>query len=286
MVISQFEKAERFCALHRQSKAFVIANPWDVGSARILEGLGFQALATTSAGYALSRGQHDGSFTREENLAHAREIVGATALPVSADLENGFGDTPEAVAETIRLAGETGLVGASIDDATGLKDAPIYEVNLAVERMVAAVEAAQALPFDFTLVARAENYLYGRPDFADTLGRLQRFEAAGADVLYAPGLNDLDSIRTVCSTLSRPVNVVAGLGGAQHTVREYSDAGVRRISLGSTLSRVAFGALIHAAREIIDDGSFTAAMNLAATKDQLKPYLGDPVVTPPTKIPT
>jgi 2-methylisocitrate lyase-like PEP mutase family enzyme len=267
---TQAEKAQRFSELHKEQETFVIANPWDVGSARILWGLGFQALATTSAGFALSQGRQDGSFNREETLAHAHTIVCATPLPVSADLENGFGKSPEAVAETIRLAAEAGLVGASIDDASGLKDTPLYDIGLAVERIAAAVETARALPFDFTLVARAENYLNGRPDLADTLDRLRRFGAAGADVLYAPGLNDLADIRTVCSSLSHPVNVVVGLGATRHSVDEYSAAGVRRISLGSTLSRVAFGALLRAAREIIDEGSFATAFDLAVPKDQLK----------------
>jgi 2-methylisocitrate lyase-like PEP mutase family enzyme len=267
---TQAEKARFFSELHKGPSAFVIANPWDAGSARILQGVGFRALATTSAGYALSLGRQDGSFSRDETLAHARAIVCATPLPVSADLENGFGRSPEAVEETIRLAAKAGLVGASIDDASGLKETPIFDVGLAVERIAAAVETARALSFDFTLVARAENYLNGRPDLHDTLDRLQRFETAGADVLYAPGLNDIADIRTICSSLSHPVNVVVGLGSARHSVDEYTAAGVRRISLGSTLSRVAYGALFRAAREIVDDGSFATALELAVPKDQLK----------------
>lgn len=267
---TQAEKAQCFSALHQGPNAFVIANPWDVGSARILQGIGFQALATTSAGFALSLGRQDGTFSCDETLAHAHQIVCATPLPVSADLENGFGKSPETVAETIRLAAGVGLVGASIDDASGLKDSPIYDIGLAVERIAAAVETARGLPFDFTLVARAENYLKGRPDLADTLDRLQQFEAAGADVLYAPNLNDLADIRTVCSSLSHPVNVVVGLGSARYTVDEYSAAGVRRISLGSTLSRAAYGVLFRAAREIIDDGSFVTALDLAVPKEQIK----------------
>ena len=270
MSVNQFDKAERFHQLHHRSKAFVIANPWDIGSTRILEGLGFTALATTSAGYAISQGRRDGTFTREETLSHAREIASATELPVSADLENGFGDAPETVAETIAMAAEAGLVGASIDDATGRRDSPIYETSLAVERINAAVEAARKLPFQFTLVARAENYLYHRPNFDDTLERLHHYQAGGADVLYAPGLGDLKLIRAVCSSLERPVNVVAGLGGVAHSVEEYSSYGVRRISLGSTLSRVAYGSMARAAGEIINQGSFIKAMNLAASKDELK----------------
>ena len=191
MAASQAERARAFRALHERPGAFVIPNPWDVGTARILAGLGFEALATTSAGMAFALGRRDGAVSRDDALAHARTIVGATALPVSADLENGFGDAPETVAETIRLAAGTGLVGGSIEDATGDPDRPIYDRSLAVERIAAAVEAARALPFPFTLTARAENFLHGRPDLDDTIGRLQAFEAAGADVLYAPGLRDL-----------------------------------------------------------------------------------------------
>jgi 2-methylisocitrate lyase-like PEP mutase family enzyme len=267
----QAEKAGAFSQLHKGPSAFVIANPWDIGSTRILQGIGFKALATTSAGYALSLGRQDGSFSREETLAHVRQIVDATSLPVSADLENGFGESPETVAETIRLAAESGLVGASIDDASGQKGTPIFDVGLATERIAAAAETSRALPFDFTLVARAENFLNGRPDLHDTLDRLQRFETAGADVLYAPGLNDIADIRVVCSSLSSPVNVVVGLGRTQYSVGDYEAAGVRRISLGSTLSRVAYGALFRAAREIIDDGSFATALDLAVPKEQLKP---------------
>jgi len=271
--VNQIDKAERFYELHHQSRAFDIANPWDIGSTRILDGLGFQALATTSAGYAMSEGRLDGTFTREETLKYAGDIVAATNLPVSADLENGFGDSPETVAQTIRMAAQVGLVGGSIDDATGRGESPIYETSLAVERIVAAVEAARNLPFKFTLVARAENYLYGRADFDDTLDRLLHYEASGADVLYAPGLDDLKLIQSVCSSIERPLNVVAGLGKNVHSVEEYSNAGVRRISLGSTLSRVAYGSLVRAAREIIDEGSFAGAVNLGIAKDELKSFL-------------
>jgi 2-methylisocitrate lyase-like PEP mutase family enzyme len=267
-ISSQIKKAQSFSTLHRSANAFVIANPWDVGSAQILKRLGFLALATTSAGFAMSLGRKDGTFNRDETLAHAHQIVNATSLPVSADLENGFGKSPECVAETIRLAAQAGLVGGSIDDASGFKQDPIYDVGLAVERIAAAVETARSLPFDFTLVARAENYLQGRLNLKDTLERLQRFEAAGADVLYAPGLKNITEIRSVCSSLSRPVNVVVGLGASQCSVCDYTAAGVRRISLGSTLSRVAYGALFKAARQIVEDGNFTTALNLALPKDQ------------------
>jgi len=255
---SQAEKAETFRALHHRDGAFVIPNPWDIGTARILEALGFEALATTSAGYAHSRGLKDGAKTigREEMLAHAREIVEASGLPVSADLENGFGDAPAEAAETIRGAIAVGLAGASIEDATMDPADPIYEKAHAVERVAASVEAARSADFPFMLTARAENFIHGRPDLDDTIARLTAFEAAGADVLYAPGLRSLDQIRAVCDAVSKPVNVVAGLGGVAFTVAELSEAGVRRISLGSTLSRLAYGAFIRAAKEMRDSGTF------------------------------
>jgi 2-methylisocitrate lyase-like PEP mutase family enzyme len=269
---SQSERAQAFRALHEQPGAFVIPNPWDVGTARILAGLGFEALATTSAGMAFALGRRDGAVGREEALAHARAIVAATPLPVSADLENGFGDAPETVAETIRLAASTGLVGASIEDASGDPDHPIYDRALAVERVAAAVEAAGSLPFPFTLTARAENFLHGRPDLDDTLSRLQAFEAAGADVLYAPGLRDLDSIRAVCEALAKPVNVIMAIAGTAFAVAELAAVGVRRTSLGSALSRVALGAFLRAAREIAERGTFTCAEEAAGFAD-LEPFL-------------
>jgi len=255
---TQAEKAKTFRDLHERPGAFVIPNPWDIGSTRILEALGFEALATTSAGFAHSRGLKDGADAvgREAMLAHAREIVEATALPVSADLENGFGDAPEDAAATIRGAIEVGLAGASIEDATMDPADPIYEKALAVERVAAAVEAARAVDFPFMLTARAENFIHGRPDLDDTIARLQAFEAAGADVLYAPGLRTLEQIRTVCAAVSKPVNMVAGLAGVAFSVAELSEAGVSRISLGSTLSRLAYGALIRAAKEMQADGTF------------------------------
>jgi 2-methylisocitrate lyase-like PEP mutase family enzyme len=265
MRASQAEKAERFIALHARPGAFVIPNPWDAGTARILEALGFDALTTTSAGLAFTLGKRDGAgmVTREETLANAKAIVDATALPVAADLENGFGHAPEDAAETIRLAGEeAGLVGGSIEDATGDPRRPIYDFQHAVERIAAAAEAARRLPFPFVLVGRAENYLHGRPDLDDTIRRLQAFEAAGADALYAPGLTRPEDIRTVCASVRKPVNVVMGLAGARgtaFTVAELADLGVRRISLGSALSRAAIGAFIRAAREIKERGTFTFA---------------------------
>jgi 2-methylisocitrate lyase-like PEP mutase family enzyme len=264
MAGSQADRAETFKALHERPGAFVIPNPWDVGTARILAGLGFEALATTSAGMAFALGRRDGAVSRDDALAHARTIVSATALPVSADLENGFGDAPETVAETIRLAAGTGLVGGSIEDATGEADRPIYDRSLAVERVAAAVEAARALPFPFTLTARAENFLHDRPDLDDTIGRLQAFEGAGADVLYAPGLRDLGAIRTVCQAVGKPVNVIMGLAGAPFSVDDLAAAGVRRISVGSALPRAALGTFLRAAREIQEHGTFTFAEGAAS----------------------
>jgi 2-methylisocitrate lyase-like PEP mutase family enzyme len=256
---SQAEKAERFQALHARPSAFVIPNPWDAGTARILTGLGFEALTTTSAGLAFTLGRRDGAgaLTRNETLANAKTIVDATDLPVAADLENGFGHTPEAAAETIRLAGEAaGLVGGSIEDATGDPRRPIYDFQHAVERLAAAAEAARSLPFPFVLVGRAENFLHGRPDLDDTIRRLQAFEAVGANALYAPGLTRPEDIRTVCAAVGKPVNVVMGLKTASLSVADLAALGVRRISLGSALSRAALGAFLRAAREIREHGTF------------------------------
>jgi 2-methylisocitrate lyase-like PEP mutase family enzyme len=256
MSLSQAEKARRFVALHARPGAFVIPNPWDAGTARMLAGLGFEALATTSAGHAFSLGRRDGAVSREEAIEHARTIVDATPLPVSADLENGFGDAPEAVAATVAMATEVGLAGCSIEDATGRPDQPIYERAHAIARVAAAVEAARAGAFPFVLTARAENFLHGRPDLDDTIARLQAFEAAGADVLYAPGLRDLETIRQVCAALSKPVNVLMALPGMPLSVEQLAAAGARRISLGSALSRAALGAVLRAAREIQEQGTF------------------------------
>jgi 2-methylisocitrate lyase-like PEP mutase family enzyme len=251
---TQNDKAAAFRALH-QTGTFVIPNPWDIGTARLLAHLGFAALATTSAGFAFSRGQPDGAVTRKETMKHAREIVGATDLPVSADLENGFGDAPREAAETIRQAAAAGLVGGSIEDATGRKDDPIYEHARAVERVRAAVEAARRLPFPFTLTARAENFLWGRPDLADTIRRLQAFQEAGADVLYAPGLKTREEIATLIRAVDRPVNVLAGIPGALG-VAELAETGVRRISIGGSLARAALGAVLKAGHEMRESGSF------------------------------
>jgi 2-methylisocitrate lyase-like PEP mutase family enzyme len=259
-VPTQAEKAAAFQALHQRAEVFVIANPWDAGTARILTGLGFPALSTTSAGLAFTLGRRDGtaSVSREEALTNAKSIVEATHLPVAADLENGYGHSPETAAETIRLAAAVGLVGGSIEDATGDTAHPIYDFNQAVERIAAAVAAAQALPFPFMLVARAENYLHGRPDLDDTIRRLQAFEAAGAEVLYAPGITSVEDIRTVCAAVRKPVNVLMGIKGAPPlSVAELGALGVRRVSLGSGFSRAALTAFVHAAREVRDHGTFT-----------------------------
>ena len=256
---TQAEKGKLFRALHERDGAFIIPNPWDAGTARLLAGLGFEALATTSAGYAFSVGQRDNSIGRERMLAHVAAIVAATDLPVSADLENGFGDTPESVAETIRLAAASGLAGGSIEDFTQRAAAPLYELDLAVERIRAAAEAARALPFPFTLTARAENYLVGRPDLDDTIRRLQAYQEAGADVLYAPGLRSKEEIAAVVGAVGRPVNVVMALQGVQLSLAELAALSVKRVSVGSALSRAALGAFLRAAREMRQHGTFDFA---------------------------
>jgi 2-methylisocitrate lyase-like PEP mutase family enzyme len=266
-VINIKEKAELFAALHRGPKAFVIGNPWDAGSARILAGLGYQALATSSGASAGVLGKRDGRLTRDEALAHARAIVEAVDLPVSADLEKGFGDRPEDAAETIRLAGEVGLVGGSIEDASGDKDKPLYDFNHAVERVAAAAREARAHPFAFTLTARAENFLRGNPDLDDTVKRLQAFEQAGADVLFAPGLPDLAAVRAVCGALRKPFNFMAGIKGKTFSVAELEAAGVRRISVATSLYRAAMSGLVEAAREVKDKGSFAYLERTMTTPD-------------------
>ena len=258
MPVDQITKAIAFQVLHTRPGAFVIPNPWDAGTARILAALGFEALATTSAGLAFSLGRRDAeaAISRDETLANARAIVEATELPVSADLEDGFGARPEDAAETIQRAAEVGLVGGSIEDTTADPASPIHDFNLSVERVIAAVEAARALPFPFTVTARAENFQFSRPDLDDTIARLKAFEKAGADVLYAPALPDISAIRKVCASVSRPVNVVVGLAGPNFTVAELAEAGVKRISLGATLARAALGGFVRAAREIAENGTF------------------------------
>lgn len=257
MPVTQLDKANRFRDLHQGPGAFVIANAWDAGSARVLAGLGFAALATSSGASAGVLGRRDGKVTREEALAHCRAIVEACDLPVSADLENGFGDAPEHAAQTIRMAAEVGLVGGSIEDATGNADKPLYDTGHAVERVAAAVEAARAMPFPFAISARTENFLRGKPDLDDTIARLQAFEKAGADVLFAPGLPDLAAVRTVCGAVGKPVNFMAGIKGKSFTVAELEAAGVRRVSLATSLYRAAMAGLVDAAREVKEQGTFS-----------------------------
>jgi 2-methylisocitrate lyase-like PEP mutase family enzyme len=263
---TQAEKGHIFSELHKRADAFIIPNPWDAGTARLLADLGFEALATTSAGYAFSAGLPDNVVDRDKMMAHVSENVAATDLPVSADLENGFGDSAETVAETIRLAAAAGLAGCSIEDMSREAHS-IYDRDHAVERVRAAAEAARGLPFVFTLTARAENYLVGRPDLADTIKRLQAYQEAGADVLYAPGLKDREEIAAVVRSVDRPVNVVMGLQGVQLSLAELSVIGVKRISVGSALSRAALGAFLRAAREMRDHGTFTFAEEAANYRD-------------------
>jgi len=258
-LFSPSDRAVAFRALHLREGAFIIPNPWDVGSARLLAQLGFEALATTSAGFAFSLGQPDNAVGRDRMLAHVADIVAATELPVSADLENGFGDAPEAVAQTIRLAAATGLAGGSIEDATGHADRPVYELGLAVDRIRAAAEVARAQPHPFTLTARAENFIVGKPDLKDTIRRLQAYQEAGADVLYAPGLVLEKDIAAVVHSVDRPVNVLMGSVGVPHTLATLQRLGVKRVSVGSALARAALGGFLRAAREMREHGSFAFA---------------------------
>lgn len=269
------QKYNAFKALHERAGTFVLPNPWNAGSAKILTALGFEALATTSAGYAFSIGQEDSAsdLTRDGVLANAKEIVEATVLPVSADLQNGFGPSPETCSETIRLASSIGLAGGSIEDATGHPSVPIYDFQLAVERVEAAAETAQT--HQFLLTARAENFLHGRPNLDDTIRRLQAFEEAGADVLYAPGLTTLEAIREVCASVSKPVNVLMGFQGATFSVEELAAAGVKRISVGGSFARAALGAFLHAAREVKEKGTFDYAAE-AISHTEASAYMTTP----------
>jgi 2-methylisocitrate lyase-like PEP mutase family enzyme len=267
MPTSQRDKAVTFRALHQGPRAFVIANAWDGGSARALAALGFPALATSSGAQAGTLGRRDGAVTRDEALTHCRTIVVATELPVSADLEKGFADAPEAVAETIRLAAAAGLVGGSIEDATGDKNTPLYDLGHATERVAAAVQAARALPFPFTLTARAEGFLRGNTNLDDAIRRLQAYENAGADVLMAPGLPDLAAVRAVCAAVSKPFNFMAGIKGKSFTVAELEAAGVRRISLATSLYRAAMNGMLDAAREVREKGTFGYLDRAIATPD-------------------
>ena len=258
-MFTQNQKGQLFRSLHERENAFIIPNPWDIGTARLLALLGFEALASTSAGYAFSIGQQDNSVGREAMMAHASAIALATDLPVSGDLENGFGDDPEMVAETIRPAAAAGLVGGSIEDASGRPDQPIYDKTHAAERIRAAAEAARSLPFAFTLTARTENYLHSQIDLNDTIQRLQAYQEAGANVLYAPGLTTREEIAALVRSVDRPVNVLMGLQGVQLNLATLSGLGVRRVSVGSALSRTALGAFLRAAREMRTHGTFTFA---------------------------
>lgn len=273
MPSTQLQKAERFRALHQGPGAFVMPNPWDGGSACLLAGLGFQALATSSGAAAGTLGRRDGAISRDEALAAARVIVEATDLPVAADLENGFGDAPEDAAETIRRAAAVGLVGGSIEDATGRADRPLYDFEHAVERVAAAAEAAHGLGFPFTLTARAENYLRGHPDLDDTIRRLQAFEHAGADVLFAPALPDLAAVRAVCAAVRRPVNFMVAIRGRSFSVAELQAAGVRRMSLATSLYRAAMTGLLDAAREVAEHGSFGYLDQGLLTTPELNAFL-------------
>lgn len=266
---TQMQKAERFRALHARERAFVIPNPWDAGSARLLQGLGFEALATTSAGFAQALGRLDGQVTLQEKVEHCRQLAGVTDVPVSADLENGFGDDPEAVMKAIRLAAEAGVVGGSIEDWSGSE---IYDRVLAVERIAAAVEAARSLDFPFTLTARAENLLRGRDDFDDTLWRLRAYAEAGADVVFAPGLTTLEQVRAVRDGTGKPQNVLAPFFEGT-TVEELGEAGATRISIGSALANAAIGALLTAGREMLDTGSFRWTVGMASG-EEIARYLG------------
>ena len=273
---TQMQKAEIFWALHERPGAFIIPNPWDPGTAKLLAALGFEALATTSLGLANMLGTT--TVTRAAIVENCRSIVEATELPVSVDLENGGADDPKAAGEAIRLAAEAGAVGGSIEDSSGDARRPIYDFTLAVERVQAAVEAARSLPFRFTLTARAENLLHDRNDLDDTIRRLQAFEAVGADVLYAPGVHDLPTIRTVLSALRKPFNLVMGFADPTLTLAQLSDAGVKRISVGGALSRVALAAFLRCAREMKDKGSFTYVRDMAPIKEIRASF---PSVNPP-----
>lgn len=265
--MTQIEKGQAFRTLHQRDKAFIIPNPWDIGSARILANLGFEALATTSAGYACSMGRPDYGIGRDAMIAHVSVLASATDLPLSADLENGFGDAPATAAETIRLAAAAGAVGGSIEDSTGRAERPIYELAPAAERVRAAAESARALGFPFTLTARAENYLHGRRDLRDTIQRLQAYQEAGADVLYAPGVTSKEEIATLVRSVDRPVNVLMGLAGVPLSLADLSAIGVRRVSVGSGLARAAFSSFLRAAREMREHGTFTFAEDAASGRE-------------------
>lgn len=268
--MNQSQRAERFRELHQRSGAFLLPNPWDIGSALLLQGLGFEALATSSAASAVSIGRKDGGLTREQALAHARSIVEATKLPVSADLERGFGDAPEAVAETVRLAADAGLVGCTIEDSTGNPERPLYDSALALERIAAGAEVVRSLPFPFFLTARAHGLLYPGANLDAVVERLAAFERAGAEVLFAPGLEDLEAVRTVCSAVSKPFNFMAGIPGRSFPVADLAAAGVRRISFATSLYRAAMTALVRSARRVGEEGNFDFVDGCMSTAELLR----------------
>ncbi len=267
-------KTAAFSALHKPGEPFVIANAWDAGSARMLAGLGFKAIATTSFGFAMTMGRNDYGVTRDAALAHCGEIAGAVDIPVSADLENGWADEPHEVAETIALAARTGLAGGSIEDSTGDSANPIYDQNHAAERIVAAEYEARKSKTGFVLTARAEAYLWGEPKLDDVIDRLQQFEAAGADVLFAPGLPDMDAVRAVCSAVSKPVNVLVMGGLAKHSVEEFAEAGVSRLSVGGSLARIAYATLADA-ETMLSAGSFDCLSANAEGGKRVSAFLRD-----------
>lgn len=270
--MTQTEKALRFRALHERAGTFLIPNPWDAGSARILTALGFEAFATSSGASAATFGRRDGRLSREEAIASARAIASATDLPVSGDLESGFGHSPDAAAETVRMAAEAGLVGCSIEDFTGDANQPLFDIQRAAERISAAAEAAKALPFPFTLTARAENFVRGKPDLDDVMQRLQAYEKAGADVLFAPALPDLAAVRAVCSAVSKPVNFMVAIRGKSFSAAQLAEVGVKRISFASSLYRAAITGFIAAASEVRQSGTF-GYLEKILTTPELNKYL-------------
>jgi 2-methylisocitrate lyase-like PEP mutase family enzyme len=273
MSVSQSDKANRFRALH-QGPAFVIPNPWDAGSARVLAGLGFAALATSSGACAGVLGRRDGKVARAEAIEHARAIVEAVDLPVSGDLENGYGDAPAAAAETVKAAATAGLVGCSIEDASGNRDQPLYAVDAAVARVAAAVAAAKSVGFPFVLTARTETFVRGINDLDGVIARLKAFEAAGADVLMAPGLPDIAAVKAVCAAVSKPVNFMAGIKGKSFTVAELTAAGVRRISLATSLYRAAVTGLVDAAKQVKETGTF-GYLDRTLSTQELNGYMAE-----------
>lgn len=264
---SQKEKSEAFVNLHSNGDCFVIPNPWDIGSAKLLEHMGFNALATTGAGLAFTQGKADQNISALEMLSHLTQLCSATNLPISADLQNGFGDTPESAALTIIEAAKSGIVGGSIEDASGNSAKPIYDLGLAKERIQQAAQAARTLDFKFMLTARAENYLYGNPDVKNTILRLQAYQEAGADVLFAPGVQSKEDIQSILSEIDRPLNILMGFQGVQLSLDELRELGVTRVSLGGSLARAAYGALLRAGAEVLTSGTFNYADDAISGKE-------------------